>query len=289
MEMMKNDVILFFIIFTSCTSNPFWDDPNRTEMKISGQVIAENNVTDVPVSIWLETLDLFTITDSNGNFSIPIANSQTVEGNLNGPLKLYFYIHNYTLDSVTIYFTNGLFSREQIDFFDSGKLINSKILKKIMSGNLLLNFNKNILENNDTLKVIVNLNFHNDASLESYKYIYHGDGSDFHSGLFFRNILNNEIILNQFIGQDSYGNNIKDQLVVIDYNKNETVTWIYQINTDSLNIIQGEYEVLPYILVNQNGLPSGMKDALGGDSLFMRHDNYLDLPFDFSPDTLVFN
>ena len=107
--------------------------------------------------------------------------------------------------------------------------------------------------------------------------------------VFFRNILNNEIILNQFIGQDSYGNNIKDQLVVIDYNKNETVTWIYQINTDSLNIIQGEYEVLPYILVNQNGLPSGMKDALGGDSLFMRHDNYLDLPFDFSPDTLVFN
>ena len=45
----------------SCTSNPFWHDSTKNELILKGIVTAENKQTDVPVSIWMESFDQYTI------------------------------------------------------------------------------------------------------------------------------------------------------------------------------------------------------------------------------------
>jgi len=287
----KNKTIVFLLIsLFSCTSNPFWDDSGTIEMKITGKVITENNQTNVPVSVWLETFDLYTTTDSVGYFSISINNSQTSYGSMNGPVNLYLYIHNYELDSVTVYFTNGMFSKEQTDFSEDGELLNPVEMKKILSGEVILHFNKNSIQTRDTLRVSFNLETHSAVSIDTYKYILQEDGSDFHSGLFFRSLTDNETItIYRFTGTNQFGNSVDDQLRNLTYEKNESITWTYYLLSDSLNFSSGDYEVLPYLLIRHDQIPIGLIDAHGGDSALTLSANYLDLPFDILPDTLQIN
>ena len=287
----KNKTIVFLLIsLFSCTSNPFWDDSGTIEMKITGKVITENNQTNVPVSVWLETFDLYTTTDSVGYFSISINNSQTSYGSMNGPVNLYLYIHNYELDSVTVYFTNGMFSKEQTDFSEDGELLNPVEMKKILSGEVILHFNKNSIQTRDTLRVSFNLETHSAVSIDTYKYILQEDGSDFHSGLFFRSLTNNETVtIYRFSGTNQFGNSVDDQLRNLAYEKDESITWTYYLLSDSLNLSSGDYEVLPYLLIRHDQIPIGLIDAHGGDSVLTLSAYFLDLPFDILPDTLQIN
>jgi hypothetical protein len=287
----KNKTIIFLLIsFFSCTSNPFWEDSPTIEMKITGEVLTENNQTNVPVSVWLETFDLYTTTDSVGYFSFSITNSQTPNGSMNGPVNLYFFIHNYELDSVTAYFTNGMFSKEQTNFSEDGELLNPVEMKKILSGDVILHFNKNSIQTRDTLRVSFNLETHSAVSIDTYKYILQEDGSDFHSGLFFRSLTDNETItIYRFNGTDQSGNSVEDKLRNLTYVENESITWTYYLLSDSLNLSSGDYEVLPYLLVRQDQIPNGFIEALGGDSAFTLSAYFLDLPLDILPDTLQIN
>ena len=287
----KNKTIVFLLIsLFSCTSNPFWDDSGTIEMKITGKVITENNQTNVPVSVWLETFDLYTTTDSVGYFSISINNSQTSYGSMNGPVNLYLYIHNYELDSVTVYFTNGMFSKEQTDFSEDGELLNPVEMKKILSGEVILHFNKNSIQTRDTLRVSFNLETHSVVSIDTYKYILQEDGSDFHSGLFFRSLTDNETVtIYRFSGTNQFGNSVDDQLRNLAYEKDESITWTYYLLSDSLNLSSGDYEVLPYLLIRHDQIPIGLIEAHGGDSALTLSAYFLDLPFDILPDTLQIN
>jgi hypothetical protein len=287
----KNKTIIFLLIsLFSCTSNPFWDDSGTIEMKITGKVITENNQTNVPVSVWLETFDLYTTTDSVGYFSISINNSQTSYGSMNGPVNLYLYIHNYELDSVTVYFTNGMFSKEQTDFSEDGELLNPVEMKKILSGEVILHFNKNSIQTRDTLRVSFNLETHSAVSIDTYKYILQEDGSDFHSGLFFRSLTDNETVtIYRFSGTNQFGNSVDDQLRNLAYEKDESITWTYYLLSDSLNLSSGDYEVLPYLLIRHDQIPIGLIEAQGGDSALTLSAYFLDLPFDILPDTLQIN
>ena len=287
----KNKTIIFLLIsLFSCTSNPFWDDSGTIEMKITGKVITENNQTNVPVSVWLETFDLYTTTDSVGYFSISINNSQTSYGSMNGPVNLYLYIHNYELDSVTVYFTNGMFSKEQTDFSEDGELLNPVEMKKILSGEVMLHFNKNSIQTRDTLRVSFNLETHSAVSIDTYKYILQEDGSDFHSGLFFRSLTDNETVtIYRFTGTNQFGNSVDDQLRNLAYEKDESITWTYYLLSDSLNLSSGDYEVLPYLLIRHDQIPIGLIEAHGGDSALTLSAYFLDLPFDILPDTLQIN
>jgi hypothetical protein len=290
MEIKNKTIILLLISFFSCTSNPFWEDSPTIEMKITGEVLTENNQTNVPVSVWLETFDLYTTTDSVGYFSFSITNSQTPNGSMNGPVNLYFFIHNYELDSVTAYFTNGMFSKEQTNFSEDGELLNPVEMKKILSGDVILHFNKNSIQTRDTLRVSFNLETHSAVSIDTYKYILQEDGSDFHSGLFFRSLTDSETVtIYRFNGTDQSGNSVEDKLRNLTYVENESIKWTYYLLSDSLNLSSGDYEVLPYLLVRQDQIPNGLIEALGGDSAFTLSAYFLDLPLDILPDTLQIN
>ena len=211
----------------SCKSNPFWDAQNTDALTVSGSLMAENRQTDIPISVWMESIDYYTTTDSAGYFSIPVSNSQTLDGNLTGPVIIYFFIYNYQLESATIYFTDGLFSKEQTDFSQDGELLRQITLKKILSGETILQFSENDLDSNDILQVEFEINTYQSTSLFAYKYIWHPGGMDFHSGLFFNPVDGNDapVYMYRFSGYDEYGNVVNDQLRHFSYEDNQSISF----------------------------------------------------------------
>ena len=283
--MMRLGALSFFLVSISCTSNPFWEDAKKNELILSGIVHAENNETGIPVSIWVETLDLYTTTEPDGVFSIPIPNTQSNSGTISGPVKLYFFIHNYSMDSAKVYFTNGVFSRDQTDFSTDGQLLNTIELKKIFSGTVELHFGGTSLSFRDTVRLSFHLNIHSSVSIDAYKFIW--AHNDFHSGVIFRALDDDTVYTYRYSVTNESGITIEDEIHTLNYPHDTALTWTYYILSDSLDLPVNAYEVLPYFLIGHEYFPDGLASAFGGDPTFTISEHYLKLPSDIVSDTLT--
>ena len=283
--MMRLGSILFLFVSISCTSNPFWEDAKKNELNLSGIVHAENNDTGIPVSIWVETLDLYSTTEPDGVFSIPISNSESNSGIISGPVKLYFFIHNYSMDSATVYFTNGVFSRDQTDFSTEGELLNTIELKKIFSGVVELHFGGTSLDIRDTVRMSFHLNIHSSVSIDAYKFTW--AHNDFHSGIIFRALDDETVATYRYSLTNESGITIKDGIQTLNYPDDIALTWTYYLLSDSLNLPSNAYEVLPYFLIRHEYFPNGLASVFGGDPAFTISEQYLELPSDIVADTLI--
>ena len=58
---MKILFLLILKLFLSCTSNPFWNDPETEQLTLSGTIFSENNTMGTPISVWLETFENYSI------------------------------------------------------------------------------------------------------------------------------------------------------------------------------------------------------------------------------------
>ena len=278
--------ILFLFILKlslSCTSNPFWDDPGTVELILSGNISTVNNNMDVPVSVYLETFDIYTTTDQNGDFSISIQNTQSTDGSVSGSLKIYFFIYNYQLDSAVVNFVNGRLSNIQNDFSVNGELVKSIQLEKILSGQLRLELLENEFFDQDTLEVVFDVDIHTKIDIDLYKFILIEDTLDFHSGLIFYNVNDDSTILYRFSGYDGYGNIINDQLRKLSFEENEQTQWKYLIQTDQIYLPSGEYRIVPYFVIDHDFIPQGMINKMGGEQIFSFSNEYLMVPVDITP------
>ncbi len=270
--------LLALFIELSCTENPFWSDPPTTVMKLTGIVNTDNNITNAPAYVWLEGLDIDTVTNDNNEFIIELNSTQTPNGNINGPLKTYFYLHNYRIDHATIYFTDGHFSDSQTDFSTDGELLEPVLLEKLVSAETSLPpiFNTSFEE---TLTVKLDLDVHNSATwLIGYKRVL-SQNIYLPSGVIFRSILYPQVIHINRLYHDS--------IVPLEYDPGSAITWTYEIDSDSLHTLSGDYEVFPFFLVNQDHVPDDLLYSLGIDDIFTINSEYLQLPMDMTPGTLT--
>ena len=285
--MLKFYLIILILFFNSCTTNVFWEDPGSTELNISGYVISENNHTSVPIAVWAEELNHHSFTDSNGYFSIPISGTQSSKGNLSGEISVYFFIHNYQLDSSIVNFTNGELSKYQSDFSKEGVLLDTIKLKKLFSGKMELHFGSSSLNNYDTVSASFHLNTSLDVSLKTYKYIAYQ--SDFYSGSIFKPLNSNTFSFYRFSMKNEAGNATYDQLNTINYDKNLDITWNYNILSNSLFLDSDVYEVFPFFIISHGNLAMRIIQDIAGDSAMFFSKDYLKIQCDIIPDTLVIN
>ena len=273
-----NTFFFFLFLMFSCTTNPFWDDPFTKIMRLTGTVHPEDNLTNTPAYVWLEGLELDTVTNGNKEFLIEINSTQTPAGNINGPLKIYFYLHNYRISHATIYFTDGHFSDSQIDFSSDGELLEPIALEKLVSAETLLPsvFRPALIE---TLRIKLDLEVHNSTTrLIGYKKVL-AQNTYLPSGVIFRSLEDEgDIYINRLYN---------DSIFPIEYSAGSALTWLYEIDSDSLQLSQGEYEVFPFFLVEQNQVPENLFFSLGIDNTININAHYLKLPMDMVPGFLT--
>ena len=111
----------------------------------------------------------------------------------------------------------------------------------------------------ETLKVKLYLNVHNSTTwLIGYKRVL-SQNMYLPSGVIFRSKLDPQVIHIDRLYQDS--------IVPLEYGPGSVITWTYEIDSDSLQTLSGEYVVFPFFIVSQDHVPDDLLYSLGIDDI----------------------
>ena len=292
--MAMNKYLIFFILilFSSCTSNPFWEDSASKKINIQGHIDTQSGVSDVPAFVFVENLNISTYTDTSGFFSIDFPSLEMEDGVFSGAVKVYYYIHNYKIAYSTLYITNGRLTSEQVDFDENGVLINIISLKELASFDLSID---NIWDrtNGDTLKLSLTINSKNyPFSYFSYVDIQSNPRRYIPSGVLLKSKTNQAVY---------YDKNNTDFLQKTDVSLNETKVLDFKVAPNNFfpfiiddyilleqQLVQsGEHEVLPYIHIIQDDIPDQLFESIGIQNAGIIGESYLKMPIEIMKETLL--
>lgn len=124
-------VLLAF--FLNCSENPIFKDEKVSNNSISGRVELDDASKPDCVFVWSRALDLGTRTDETGFFKLQIPPPYLQPGKgLDGLYALYFYVANYSLDSLEIVMSNGNVQISNEEVNNKGELIKHVKLNKLV-------------------------------------------------------------------------------------------------------------------------------------------------------------
>lgn len=133
------NLLLLLIVF-SCTENLLWDDEEPGVM-ITGTVLLDGVDSPENVFIWFKEFDLVVRPDGQGRFTLPLPSldSPTSGQSISGKIPIYFYVNNYTVDSVMVEFINGQLVSPQPELNDEYELNETIELEKLLNVSLSVN------------------------------------------------------------------------------------------------------------------------------------------------------
>ena len=261
-------VLWLLICIGSCTDNPFFSDSSIDSNVILGRVTLDDGADPEGAYVWLKALDIGTRTDAGGRFSLTLpAPSHQPSGGLNGVWSVYCYVANYAVDSLEVVFFNGY--PKEPDFEHRVKL--HKIL------NIRAVFEPSNVKMSDLDSLIVRFFVRAaDAPVKiegSFCFPLWRDGPQFMAG-FLSKRESEELILPYFYTSPLKG----ARSVVFEIRQNEIELHPFLFKNEFGIIPPGEYEAVPYLLIHQEDLPSGLLESIGPDAQDFCAD-FLNIPF----------
>ena len=286
-------IILLSSFYVGCTDNPFFEDTefwsDKLSMKGRVELIQVDDISLVEdksgVFVWLEGLNASTYTNSEGKFELHLSSPATLPGGAtawNGVFKLYYYIANYQYEYSEILIRNGKVEYGQGDLDDKGNIKETVKLNEILSIKTTINpcsTNTNLIfRQKVNLALMTNKN---PVKVETFVPL------DETSGCIILKRLDAPSTLSVFVLAN------KNTLRII--NVSGSLIWNMQLggademgikDMDPIPIDSGSYEVVPYLVIEQEGLP---KELLNNISMYYNvfSSEYLKLPFKWDLDTLI--
>ena len=268
MEINRN-LIIWLSLFCGCTSNPFWEDQRTSRLSISGTVIPENRVTDIPIYVWVDDLGISGQTDSEDVFSIDLLNLETGDGSLSGSVRVFYYIHNYKVRHSVLNITDGKFSTAQTDFDKDGRLLESVVLERLVTLDLVADDSWD-RSAGDTLRIKLEMDIGGHgvsifSHVKSVPHDYLPSGVLFSSGE---------------TGEAYFDQNDIDFLQRYDVEPGASIVWTYTIAPDGIAAPPGAYDVRPFVMIQQDEVPDDLILGLGVTGLDHISAQYLKIPMD---------
>jgi len=266
-------ILLIACLGYGCTENPIGDNEitfgNR---QITGTVQLSNNGVADNVYVWLEGFDLGTRTDEQGKFQLvlPLPSAQGTASGVSGAFLLYYYVSNFQLATTQVFTQNGFFVYSTDEINADGELIQPKFLiqKLIIDTRVQPSSysNAEVATTPSLLRIDVRLQAINDSVAVFFPGLV---GSTF-GPLIFRNVESNEVTVSSS-AVSGLVTSPRDTITV------EPTIRTMSIRLGSDNFSPGTYEVIPYVLVEDGGVPNGLFNSLGSRVLEFGPD-YLLLP-----------
>ncbi|MBD3225561.1 MAG: hypothetical protein GF313_12600 [Caldithrix sp.] len=269
--MQKIWFIMFALLISACTENFLFNDDeveSGVNNDLSGRIILSDESSRDSVAVWLEGFNKLTWTNDKGNFALKIPDPTNQPGNgLNGIYNLYFFLANFELSSVSVLIRDGELQRGFGEVNQSGELITPQYLQKMIT--IKTTVTPNTIENTykDPIYFTVTLqNVVDSVKVSTYKRPDTGGTSCIV-------IKKRGEPLSQAILLRGTNTLIRDELIT------EETEWRMAYQFTSGFFEKGEYEILPYIIVeHKNTIPQELISTLG-DDVYNFTSEYLKIPF----------
>lgn len=125
-----------FLYLVSCTENPLFKDSRSIKAdgtRLTGMVELSGELTHEGIYVWVRGLGTSTVTKQDGSFHLDLPPASQQPGNgITGQFTLYFFMSNFSLDSVSFSLRNGSAILPQDGFSSGGKLNRKIVLFKLM-------------------------------------------------------------------------------------------------------------------------------------------------------------
>lgn len=215
--------------------------------------------------IWLEGFDSSTRVDSSGNFelSIPPKQAQGGTNGISGIFSIYYYIANYELASSNIVTRNSEFVFLSGDLNDIGELTpvtlqrNLRIHTKVIPDSVSTDYT-------GFIDVEVSLVANNPVDVEFPFSVPRTLGV----------ILACCDSTNQIIIFKAYPNVLSSSIIEI---KDSQITRSLSFTLATIDLPAGDYEIIPYLFVNRDDIPSELLLNLGNTVKALGRE-YLNMP-----------
>lgn len=254
------------VILSGCTNNPFFggDDYPANQLAIKGNVQLQNTTDHSGIYIWLEGVNAFTYTDSSGDFKLNLPSPESLPGGASaysGVFHLYYFMSNYRFDSLSVLLRSGEveFGEKAID--NKGNVIDKIVLPKLLT--ITTSVSPNIISLSEyppNLKVTINVEpTAYGADVEAY----FTNDNKIGAFLFARKdsiLLSYPYILPTSAPQEQFLN-----------------FPVSATDTVSVHLPIGEYEIVPFLRIKQQGIPDDLITSISEFAYTMTHQ-YLYVP-----------
>ncbi|MGH7493479.1 MAG: hypothetical protein ACREOO_13970 [bacterium] len=254
----------------ACTSSPFGDENiEATDYRtLTGRVTLEDHAAPNDVYVWLGGTGFSARTDSSGNFQLTLppentSGSATITG---GAFDLYLYLANFKVARAQVFVQNGAFAFAQGDLDANGRLQGLAPLNKLLTIRTLASPTSVSFDYAGPIDILANVQ----ATLDSVTVILPKVVGGILGGIILRNKATGEL----FVHLPDPGADTR----LVARIGGEGRSWRLIINKTRGLIPIGRYEIIPYILVEQEGLPPQLLQSLGSNVLELGPD-FLKIPF----------
>lgn len=257
-----------------CTESPFENEINPIARVIRGQVqLDDPQDARAGIYVWLEGAHLSARTDSAGKFELTIPNILVATGGakVSGIFRLYFYIANYGLTSVETAVRDGLFEYNFGALDANGDLLDPVRLRKILTIKTLVV----PLSVAQTYDGPIDMQTTFRATGDSVTIVVPKSVGGLLGGIFFRHRQTGKI----FIDIPDEGADTQERVVI----GQEPLSrrQVFQLNGSNfreLYLPPGDFEVIPFVFIEQENMPSGLLKSLG-EKVEEPAPDYLNIPF----------
>lgn len=262
-------MIYLLCVLTTCTYNPLFEDEldSSDGHTISGIINLNSGDTQDNIAVWLEALNIGTYTDKNGyfNLTLPLPIVQPENG-ISTESRLYYYLANYAYDYSNVKLLNGKVMHSALDISNKGKINREINLDKLVSIRTCVEPDTITMDYDG--KITVKVTVSPQKMSVQIKTFAGNLGSDFFDGLLYKH--END--------SDSAAVFLRFSTILKSIELTKTQSWFINLNAEYLNLKQGNYVFIPYIVIDQPGLPEDLfvfLDEFPGQFT----NKYLNVPF----------
>jgi hypothetical protein len=271
--------LLFLLLFTSCTENPFFDDENSAQDKyiVRGKISLSDNSSPHDIYVWMKDgeFELSARTNSAGDFSIQLPRTGILSG-YNGTIRIYYYAGNYKINYSTVLIVDGKFEYDKYDITKEGFIKETVILYKLLD--ITTRFTPAVftVDYSESVNVEVQVTNLDTNLLVKTKMIRTSELS----ALIFKEVNSSP---ENAIRLELPGSSLRG------YYLSEPVVWPGQFSWQPNFLPKGQYEVYPYIFLEQeNDIPPELLESFGNRANEFS-DAYLKIPFKHNSDLITIN
>lgn len=253
----------------SCIENPFGGDDEISggTRSLSGTVNLNNGGASEGTYVWLEGFNLGTRVNAQGEFklTLPPAGSQSNSGGASGVYQLYFFLSNYLLKSSSVVTRNGAFVYGQGEVNKSGALNSAKSLERFLRMNTVVTPATVAANYNGTIGVETTF----EATIDTATVVFPKTLAGLLGAVLIRRLGGNDVYIIQAVPGASGSES--QRVGRAPYRRGMAFNFI------TSPLPPGDYEIVPYVLLRRQTVPSLLLANLGGN-LEDLTPNYLNLP-----------